>query len=69
MKNTDPSVKTLVEDRLSALKPADLNDVEKQSVVTLAMKVLASKHRAGRALSPTGRDAELPASALGRLPQ
>ena len=51
MKNTDLSVETLVEDRLSALKPADLNDVEKQSVVTLAMKVLASKHRAGRALS------------------
>ena len=51
MKNTDPSVETLVEDRLSALKPADLNDVEKQSVVALAMKVLAIKHRAGRALS------------------
>ena len=51
MKKTDSSVETLVEDRLSDLKPADLNDVEKQSVITLAMKVLAIKHRAGRALS------------------
>ena len=51
MKKTDSSVETLVDDRLSDLKPADLNDVEKQSVITLAMKVLAIKHRAGRALS------------------
>ncbi len=51
MKKTDPSVEALVEDRLSGLKPADLNDVEKQSVITLAMKVLAIKHRAGRVLS------------------
>jgi len=51
MNKTDSSVETLVEDRLADLKPADLNDVEKQSVVTLAMKVLAIKHRAGRSLS------------------
>ena len=51
MKKTDSSAETLVEDRLTGLKPADLNDVEKQSVITLAMKVLAIKHRAGRALS------------------
>jgi len=51
MKKTDSSVETLVEDRLCDLKPADLNDVEKQSLITLAMKVLAIKHRAGRALS------------------
>jgi len=51
MKKTDSSVETLVEDRFSDLKPADLNDVEKQSVITLAMKVLAIKHRAGRPLS------------------
>ena len=51
MKKTDSSVVTLVEDRLTGLKPADLNDVEKQSVITLAMKVLAIKHRAGRSLS------------------
>lgn len=51
MKKTDASEETLVEDRLSGLKPADLNDVEKQSVITLAMKVLSIKHRAGRVLS------------------
>ena len=45
MKKTDSSVETLVEDRLSDLKPSNLNDVEKQSVITLAMKVLAIKHR------------------------
>ena len=51
MKKTDASVEALVEDRLSDLTPADLNDVEKQSVITLAMKVLSIKHRAGRVLS------------------
>ena len=51
MKKTDSSAETLVEDRLVGLKPSDLNDVEKQSVITLAMKVLAIKHRAGRSLS------------------
>lgn len=43
MKNT--------EDRFIGLAPSELNDAEKQSVVTLAMKVLAIKHRAGRTLS------------------
>ena len=51
MKKTDASVEALVEDRLSGLKPADLNDVEKLSVITLAMKVLSIRHRAGRVLS------------------
>jgi len=51
MKKTESSAETLVEDRLVGLKPADLNDVEKQSVITLAMKVLAIKHRVGRSLS------------------
>ncbi len=51
MNDTDSSVATVVEDRLTGLKPSDLSDVEKQSVVTLAMKVLAIKHRAGRPLS------------------
>ena len=40
-----------MEDRFAGLKPSELNDVEKQSVMILAMKVLAVKHRAGRALS------------------
>jgi len=51
MTKTHLSVETTVEDRLSGLKPSDLNEAEKQSVVTLAMKVLAIKHRAGRPLS------------------
>jgi DNA repair protein RadC len=51
MKKTDSSVEMLVEDRLADLKPSNLNDAEKQSVITLAMKVLAIKHRAGRSLS------------------
>ena len=51
MKNTDSTVETRAEDRLAGLKPKDLNDMEKQSVITLAMKVLAIKHRAGRPLS------------------
>ena len=51
MNKTDSSVETLVEDRLSDLKPSNLNDVEKQSVITLELKVLAIKHRAGRSLS------------------
>jgi DNA repair protein RadC len=51
MKRADVSVESVVEDRLAGLKPSDLSDVEKQSAVTLAMKVLAIKHRAGRPLS------------------
>ena len=51
MKKTNSSEATLVEDRLAGLNPSDLNDVEKQSVITLATKVLAFKFRAGRALS------------------
>ena len=51
MKNTDSSVERLVEDRLAGLKPSNLNDVEKQSVITLAMKVLSIKHRSGRSLA------------------
>lgn len=43
MKNTD--------DRFAGLKLSELNDAEKQSVMMLAMKVLAIKHRAGRTLS------------------
>jgi DNA repair protein RadC len=51
MKKTESSVVKAVDDRFTGLKPSDLNDVEKQSVVALAMKVLAIKHRAGRPLS------------------
>ena len=40
-----------VDDRFAGLKPSELNEQEKQSIVTLATKVLAFKFRAGRALS------------------
>ena len=43
MKNTD--------DRFVGLRTSELNDAEKQSLVMLAMKLLAIKHRAGRILS------------------
>lgn len=39
------------EDRFAGLEPSELSDVEKRSVVTLAMNVLAYRHRPGRALS------------------
>ncbi len=39
------------EDRFTGLQPSVLNDVEKQTVVILAMKVLAIRHRAGRILN------------------
>ena len=51
MKKTEDFVVTAVDDRFTGLTPSDLNEAEKQSAVTLAMKVLAIKHRAGRSLS------------------
>jgi DNA repair protein RadC len=51
MKKTEDFVVTAVDDRFTGLTPSDLNEAEKQSAVTLAMKVLAIKHRAGRPLS------------------
>ena len=51
MKKADVSIEITGQDRLAGLKPSDLNDAEKESAVALAMKVLAIKHRAGRALS------------------
>jgi len=38
-------------DRLAGLQPSDLSNVEKQSAVTLALRVLALRHRTGRSLS------------------
>ncbi len=51
MKKTESSVETVMEDRLASLRPSDLNEAEKQSLIALAMKVLAIKHRAGRPLN------------------
>ena len=39
------------EDRFTGLKPSELNEQEKRSIVTLAMNVLAFRFRAGRVLS------------------
>jgi DNA repair protein RadC len=39
------------DDRFAGLKPSKLNELEKRSVVTLAIKVLECRHRPGRALS------------------
>jgi len=50
MKKTEDSVVTAVDDRFAGLTPSDLNEAEKQSVMRLAMNVLARKHRAGRRL-------------------
>jgi DNA repair protein RadC len=38
------------ENRFDALKPAGLNRMEKETVVKLALSVLADRHRSGRAL-------------------
>ncbi len=51
MKKTESSVAMSASDRFVDLKPTDLNTVEKESVIALAMKVLAIKHRAGRSLT------------------
>jgi len=51
MKNTDSSVKKKAEDRFKDLTPFKLNEVEKQSVVALAIAVLAEQHLPGQALS------------------
>ena len=40
-----------MEDRFAGLRPSQLNADERQSVMELAMKVLAIKHRAGRTMS------------------
>ncbi|MDE0250556.1 MAG: DNA repair protein RadC, partial [Gammaproteobacteria bacterium] len=39
------------QDRFAGLKLSQLSHVEKESVVKLALKALAMKHRAGRTLS------------------
>jgi len=44
-----PAVKR-AENRFEGLKPSELNDEEKHSLVTLAMAILAERHRPGQAL-------------------
>ena len=51
MKQVQANPVPFMTDRFGGLSPSGLNDQEKQSIVTLATKVLASKFRAGRILS------------------
>jgi len=51
MKNTDSSVKKTAKDRFKDLAPFNLNEVEKQSVIALAIAVLAEQHIPGQAFS------------------
>ena len=51
MKKVETEDVTKADDRFTGLKPSELNEQEKQSIVTLATKVLAFKFRAGRVLS------------------
>jgi len=51
MQNTDSSVKTMAKDRFIDLVPFKLNEVEKKSVVALAIAVLAEQHHPGQAFS------------------
>jgi DNA repair protein RadC len=51
MKQEEAVNVTEAEDRFTGLKPSELNEREKRSIVTLATKVLAYKFRAGCAFS------------------
>ena len=51
MKKEEAICVAKADDRFVDLKPSELNEQEKRSIVTLATKVLAFKFRAGRALS------------------
>lgn len=50
MTTTEPPVSMITEDRFDGLSPSELNDVEKQSLMALALAMLAEQHRAGDAL-------------------
>ncbi|HEB92330.1 MAG TPA: DNA repair protein RadC [Gammaproteobacteria bacterium] len=54
MINAMVSNENKVVDRWSGLKPSQLSVSEKQSVVRLALQVLATRHRAGRVLDKPG---------------
>lgn len=50
MTTTEPTVSMLTEDRFDGLSPSELNHVEKQSLMALALAILAEQHRPGYAL-------------------
>lgn len=51
MKSIKPHVDASTQDRIAYLHHESLNDLEKQSVVQLALKILRARHRRGRLLS------------------
>ena len=44
-------IATAAQDRFGGLQPRQLNDQEKQSLLALALTILAERHRPGQALS------------------
>ena len=51
MTTKEPILTKATEDRFSGLSPTELNEMEKQSLVALALTLLANRHRAGELLS------------------
>ncbi len=51
MTTTESSVPMIAEDRFDGLSPSQLNHVERQSLMVLAMTMLAELHQPGEALS------------------
>lgn len=51
MKSNKPDVDASPQDRIASLHHESLSDLEKQSVVQLALKILRARHRRGRLLS------------------
>ncbi|PUB80038.1 MAG: DNA repair protein RadC [gamma proteobacterium symbiont of Ctena orbiculata] len=50
MKNTETTEPTTEEDRFEDLTPSELNDMEKQSLMALALATLAQQHQPGEIL-------------------
>lgn len=53
MTTTEPSVLKTTEDRFDGLSPFQLNTVEKQSLMALALAMLEEQHRPGEVLDST----------------
>lgn len=51
MNSNKPDVDASPQDRIASLHQESLSDLEKQSVVQLALKILRARHRRGRLLS------------------
>ncbi len=51
MTTTESPVPKTTKDRFAGLTPSELNDVEKQSLMAMALTILAEQHLPGKALS------------------